>query len=318
VYQRVAGGKFKYWKFRVIENSYEGIPNPKPDEIMEVLARDRTKQFGGGMENGILKVHEGPTLAADPKWEWHTPSSVSFNMVAKIDRATNNTTVETAEQELRVRLYRDDMKQPWQNYLSTPTTRRSLGNRTVPADELRRMPRLLQQHQEAAARAELSRLPAVAVPDFKNHVELILYVHQALREGPPERAEGVVRAVLAPRFFAEGSTVLLNPRGAEVVRHALERAFKGRGTYAQQYCADPGVDQRRSQGTRMYLLGAVKDAITVMAAERTGGAYKEGVKVGEQWKLDELDVGVREDEDAIQYVTSFSDRSKLCPRDVPR
>jgi hypothetical protein len=158
----------------------------------------------------------------------------------------------------------------------------------------------------------------VTVPEFKDHVELILYVHRALREGPPERAQAVLLAVLSPRYFAEGSTVLLNGAGAEIVNRALERAFKGRATYAQQYCADPGVDTQQSQGTRMYLTAAVNKLNTMMAAERTGGAYKEGVKVGEQWKLSELQVRVREDDDAIQFVSSFSDRSKLCPRDVPR
>jgi hypothetical protein len=144
VYQRVGGGKFTWWKFRVIENRYDGIPNPKPDEIAEVIGKKPGEQFGAGLANIIVKVHEPPTLAPDPRWEWHTPNSVSFDMVGKIDRVLNNTDVETDEQIVRVRLYRDDLKQPWKTFMATPGERRALGKTTMTVDELRALPRLSQ------------------------------------------------------------------------------------------------------------------------------------------------------------------------------
>lgn len=314
VYQKVGKNKYTYWKFRVFENRYEGIPNPKPEEIAALLATEPVKQYGEGFASNIVKVIEPPALAENPEWVWHEPKSVSFKMVTKVETIASNTETETERVTLDVRLYRDDMKGPWRSFMASTDKRESLGRNKHTADEIAKMLRLPQQAAEIASKAAVAKLPAVQVPEFASPEELARFIHRALREGPRDRAEATLRAVIAPQYYAPGSAVLLSNSGQQMIDGALDEAFGRAVTYGVEYCAEPVVET--SEGSRMVRLRGVKDTFaTDVFAVKTGGKLVDGVEVGAKWMLDDLDVRVWDSEADRAWIASFSDRKKLCPKD---
>jgi hypothetical protein len=313
VYQRVGKGKFAYWKFRTLEQTYEGIPNPKQDEIEKVLDTDRASVFGDGLGGLITKVRKPPVLAKEPLWTWHTPNSVSFQMVGEIEMPTSNTEIETFEQQVEIRLYRDDMKLPWKSFMASHGEKKSLGVTKYSDDEVRNMPRLRAQIADGASKAKLAKLPKVDVPDFASHDELATYLHQILREGPRDKAEAVIRQLLAPRFYQPG-TSMLSDEAERTLQSNLDKAFGDKSSYAQQYCAKP-VTENRGAKNRTYFMGVREDLITSLATTLAGGGYKDGVKVGERRVIEELAVRTKTDADTLAWLSSFSDRKKMCPND---
>ena len=313
VYQ-LYGSNYKYWKFRVASNEYLGIDNPTEDEILALLNQDRGKFFGYWYHRIVGDVRE-IRLADEPRWFWHTPTSVSFQMTTAYDAKTSDLDVASVEQDYEVRLYRDDYQGPWLNFISTNREQRVLSTQRYSADEVRAMPTLASVNNEQQAQAALASLPQVEVPAFERGIDLIIHTHRLLRTATPEKFEAYLMQVLAPHYFIEGSTVQLNQRGADAINQNIERAFKKRGTYQQQYCQEPGVDRGRSSEQRIYILGAINDVNTMIAVDLYGGKYVEGVKTGQQWKISDLYVGTRQDQDALDFIASFSDRSKLCPND---
>ena len=49
----------------------------------------------------------------------------------------------------------------------------------------------------------------------------------------------------------------------------------------------------------------------MIAADLFGGQYVEGVKTGQQWKISDLYVGTRQDQDALDFIASFSELRPL-------
>ena len=313
VYQKV-GRAWRYWKFRVAANRYDGIPNPTAADIDAVLDTDRAKQFGEGAANTIVKVIEAPALAADPKWNWESPTLVSFEMTGKVEAVVSYTETEVQDLVLEVRLYRDRIDGPWTGFLATPTTRTAGARTKHTADEVRAMPNLVQQAAEDRARTLAASRPAVELPAFASAEELARYVHKTLREGPRETADAVLRALAAPRLYATGSTVLLSTEGEQIVTNAVTYAFAPSASYALEYCASPTLDTRGTK-TRFYVKGVKDNMVTEIVAVQAGGTLKDGVEVGATWMLDDVRVRTRDDADTLAWIKSYSDRSKLCPND---
>jgi len=314
VYQRGGRGKFTYWKFRVIDNRYEGIPNPSQADIDKVLDTNRADSFGGGVSHIIRKVRKPLVLAKDPQWNWHSPNSVSFLMVGEMEKPTSNTDLEAFAATVEIRLYRDDMKQAWKTFMASPKEQVSLGKTRYTEEELRNLPSLAQQAEEQAAKAQLAKLPKVDIPDFATHDELAAYVHKVFREGPREKAEATVRALLSPESFAPGSTTLLHGRAAEMLKWSLDGAFGDKGSYGLEYCANARTETRGTKN-RTYFIGVKPNLISEIVSTRAGGAYKDGVKVGERLMLESIAIRTTDDADTLAWIASFSDRKKLCPED---
>ena len=80
VVYRVVDGRFVFRRMRLAGNRLNGLPNPTVAEIDALLSRltpldiDRTAYL---MVGEIEKIR----LADDPHWEWHSPRSVSFEVV---------------------------------------------------------------------------------------------------------------------------------------------------------------------------------------------------------------------------------------------
>ena len=69
----------------------------------------------------VIGKVESIGLSKAPKFEWHTPNSVSFNIVTIYTERTNDIGgKERLARTFRIRLYRDAVKGDWKNLMSTP------------------------------------------------------------------------------------------------------------------------------------------------------------------------------------------------------
>ena len=93
----------------------------------------------------------------------------------------------------------------------------------------------------------------------------------------------------------------------------VKEAFAGDSKYKDQYCKNYSTTSLTSKNY-IYIQGAINKCITLIGCTEANDGYKDGVP---QMKLKvlTLDVTVRQDQDAINFINSFSDRKKLCPAD---
>lgn len=119
----VMGGRYVYWRTFTSSNSFSGIPNPTPADVQALIKRFGVKEFVGDYIYRFQLVGsvESIGLAPDPKFEWHTPNSVSLNVVGVYTKKGNGNTApnEHGQQTFRVRLYRDNTKAEWNGVYST-------------------------------------------------------------------------------------------------------------------------------------------------------------------------------------------------------
>lgn len=137
----VVGAKHVFWRTFITSNSYEGMPDPTAQDVQTLIEKLGRKQFLGDYAyQNIVGEIEVIRLADEPKFEWHTPNSVSFDVVAVYQEKVSYTQVEKVERIHRVRLYRDQVNQPWARVLSTAEARKVLESKTYTEQQLRRMP----------------------------------------------------------------------------------------------------------------------------------------------------------------------------------
>lgn len=117
----IVGGRYVHWRNFVTDNSYEGIPNPTKEVVQSLTQKfGLEKVLGNYHFNQVIGKIESIGLAAEPKYEWHTMNSVSFNILAVYTRKGNGNTApnEYGSHLLRVRIYRDNPKSEWTNIIS--------------------------------------------------------------------------------------------------------------------------------------------------------------------------------------------------------
>lgn len=322
VYQYTGVGKYSYWKFRTLSNQYLGIPNPSAKEIEEFISRDWQKYYGY-YYNLITQLHHPPALADDPKWIWHSPNSVEFRMKMMFDYIISNKEIETLDCIWNVRLYRDDPKDPWKNMLAL---------RSEEADDLKmvkkttytetqindfRKKTLAYTMAEEQAKSQTSALPQLNIPDFNNGEDLAKFIHNILRNGDENQFRAAMMKLMAPGFFIESSAVQLRPDIEQAMQNIITNAYKDKTTYKQMYCQNPpyrienwGDGKRKS----VYIPAAVANCNSYFITGPVNAGYKEGV-AQTKLRILEFEVRVRHDEDAINYINSFSDRKKMCQND---
>ena len=117
----VMGGRYVFWKSFITSNSYEGIPDPTAADIQALIGKFGLEQFMGNYYfNRVIGRVESIGLAAEPKYVWHTQNSVSFNVVAVYTEKTNDIGGrQRVARTFEIRLYRDSVKAPWKNLIST-------------------------------------------------------------------------------------------------------------------------------------------------------------------------------------------------------
>ena len=117
----VMGGRYVYWRSFTSSNSYEGIPDPTAADVQALISKFGAEQFMGNYHfNHVIGRVESLGLEAEPKYVWHTPNSVSFNVVAVYTERTNDIGGrEKVARTFEIRLYRDSVKAPWKSLIST-------------------------------------------------------------------------------------------------------------------------------------------------------------------------------------------------------
>ncbi len=313
VYQ-LYGSQYKYWKFRVISNEYLGMGTPSSKELMRLLRSDMEKFVSNYWYNLIVGDIKALYFPDDPHFIWHTTNSVSFNVIAEYRALVNNTDTEYIVQTFEVRLYRDGEDKPWKNFLSIARKREKSNRQTHTRSEIARMKTLADLDREQRANEAAKNLPRIEVKTYKNGKKLALALHTLLHDGTPDEVEAFLLKTLTPNYFVNGKRPALTQQGADLINEAVEWAFKKEGTYKQQYCRKPKIS-KRSGKKRIHLLGCINNVKTTIGVQKSRGGYVEGVKQPGSWQITMLSVGVRTDPDAIEYIHSFSNRKKLCPKD---
>lgn len=110
----IIGGRYVYWRDFLGESSYEGIPNPTEADFQELVKQFGINEILGNRAKYVVGKVESIKLAKEPKYEWHTPNSVSFRFTA-IYTAEIDSTGKFARMEVTfvTRLYRDTLKGAW-------------------------------------------------------------------------------------------------------------------------------------------------------------------------------------------------------------
>ena len=306
----IIGGGYKFKKFYVTYNSYQGIPNPSKQEVEKLLRSNIEQAVTTHRFNNIIGDVEKLELANDPKWEWHTPNSVSFRTRAVYEEIVSNTETEKVERIYEVRLYRDGIKSPWkEDFHSSAREVKSLGKRTHKADDLAAMKTLGYVTLENKARADLAKLPKVEVPVFNSPVELARFTHQMLLSGDKGKFEAFVTQAAGPGMQDPKSDILFTPNGLNALNKALEIAFDGKGKYKDQYCPDPKINGHSDN--LVEWANKTGETYTRLRMSKTGETYKNGEKSGGQYKLSDIEVWVMQKPDDIARLASY-EPGKLC------
>ena len=315
----IIGGKFSYVTFRVSGNSYLGIPNPKVSDIKALIDKNGTEQLvGNGLYNDIVSEVKYE-ISSTPKWEWHTPKSVSFNVVTRFDVLSNTgSAVNKVEYVFRVRFYADAIKGPWKSMLTSTEEEKILSSKTVSRDEYEKLKQestLAMLEAKKKAESELNKLPKVNIPEFKTDADIILYTYKMLREASAGELESYLIQVLAPSYFLPGSNVMLTNSGAELINKSVNNAHKLNITFKEAYCENPTIAHQQSG--MMQFFSKANQGKTRIAVSQYGGGYKEGVLAGQTWKIHDLLVHIPNSKAEVDYIRSFSDPNKLCAKVSP-
>jgi hypothetical protein len=109
----IVGGRFVFWRTFTTSNNYEGIPDPTAADVQALIKKFGMEQFLGNYNfNHVIGQVESIGLSDEPKFQWHTPNSVSFNVTAVYTERTNDVGgKERVARTLEIRLYRDNPKQ---------------------------------------------------------------------------------------------------------------------------------------------------------------------------------------------------------------
>jgi hypothetical protein len=124
----IIGGRYVFWRTFTTSNSYEGIPDPTAAEVQALIAKFGLEQFMGNYYfNHVIGRVESIGLSDNPQFQWHTPNSVSFNVVAVYTERTDDIGgKERLARTFEIRLYRDNTKQEWLRIMSTPRDKKTL------------------------------------------------------------------------------------------------------------------------------------------------------------------------------------------------
>ena len=123
----IIGGRHVFWRTFTTSNNYEGLPDPTAAEVQALIARFGLEQFMGNAFNQVIGKVESIGLSDQPKVEWHTVNSVSFNVIAVYTERTNSIGgKQRVARTFEIRLYRDNPKQEWKNLISSGGNRKVL------------------------------------------------------------------------------------------------------------------------------------------------------------------------------------------------
>ena len=120
VVYRLIGGRWVYRKMRLAGNTYGGIANPTLSELNKLVETLKPNDVDNLWQDFIGEI-ESIKISPFPRWEWHTPNSVSFNVIMIHSQIVHsgvsweNVFVDRVERIQRWRIYRDSEKEPWKS-----------------------------------------------------------------------------------------------------------------------------------------------------------------------------------------------------------
>jgi hypothetical protein len=123
----MVGRNYVFWRTFITSNGYEGVPDPSAGDVQGLINKFGVEMFMGNFYNQVIGKVESIGLAPEPKFDWHTPNSVSFDVAAVYVEKTNEVGgKEKVRRTFRIRLYRDNQKSDWKNLMSTSEDRKKL------------------------------------------------------------------------------------------------------------------------------------------------------------------------------------------------
>ncbi len=318
VYQDMGGGKYSYRRFRVISNRYLGIPDPSIDEIETSLAQD-WKKFYRTLYQRIYKIHEPLRFTEEEYFYWYNPNSVEVTLKNKVEYIASDVETKVADVVYKVRLYRKDPKAAWDNFVGgqedSHEEYKEYSSQKIDyqkAERLRKQSLAYTINESAAAAKQATyKSDGNNWSGIQSMNDLATKVHDIMQQGNDEQLEAALSQLLARHLMVDGSNVQVNDRGKQMIQDAIDAAFKKDGTYAMQYCTTPNFDQKRSNEKHIYIIGGMDNVVTQISGIEEKGAYVNGV-AQTTWKITNINVGTRQDDDALAYFASFTDKGKMC------
>jgi len=304
----IIGYRFSFKRFAVTGGRYIGMPNPNSKEVLSLLNADLPELLGYHYRKVVGKM-EPVQIAAQPKYFWHTPNSVSLDVQTTFNSVTGGTQLTKTQQTFDVRLYRDAVKGKWKKFISISGPSKVLGKTTHDADEIKAMKSLAVIDAERTAGTLLSRLPNVTIPAFRRDVDFFDHIHKLMREGTAGEFEAFLRKTLSPDYFQENSSSLLTQQGEALVADSIKAAFKNKSTYADQYCENPKIKEYRAGNIQWF--NCSKDVYTRVSIAAFDGTWENGVKVGQTFKIRDLNIYLLNKADDIARIKSM-DQEAMC------
>lgn len=301
---RILGEKFVFDELKTLWNEYEGIPLPKDSQILGILKNDIIKLVGVYNWNKMVSEFDGPVLSKDPalrRVEWHAANSFSIHVQGKYSLISSYTDVQDKRVDFAVRFYRDAVNKPWKPYFVSSVSREDLiATHKYTSDEINAMPTQASIAAEKKAQAEVSGLPKVDVPVFKNDREALAFIYNQLRSGNKKQVESLFRTMISSRYYVPGSKVQLSNQGRALLKSTLQKMFDGKVTFSETYC--PQLLVQKYQQNQVYVVDALKKNKSRIAVSLEGGRFERGKKVGQVYKIKAIELWVlRAAQDIAQF-----------------
>lgn len=169
VVYRLISGRWVYRRMRLAGNTYGGIANPTVAELNKLVELLKPNDVDNVWMDIIGEI-ESIKLSPFPNWEWHSPNSVSFNVVLVHSlifsggsytgeasaSAYPDVFVDRVERIQRWRIYRDGEKLPWKSMTWTKAGR--IGD-YMKNDKGESVPMIKLMERKKYTRAQVDNMP---------------------------------------------------------------------------------------------------------------------------------------------------------------
>ncbi len=314
---QIVGENYDYDTFKVIWNEYEGIPSPSDEEILKLVSDNLITFIGSYNWNKIVSKIKGPVLSKDPatrKVKWHTPKSFSIHLQTEFSAISSYTEVQDKKLNYEVRFYRDAVDKPWKkHFVSSRQNEQILTTHKYTSDEINAMPTLASIEAEKQAASMLASLPKVTIPTFANDKEALKFIYTNLLNTNKKHVEAMLRAMLGSSYYVQGSKVQLSQRGQETLTKMLSQIFDKKISFAKSYCPSMFVNHYQKQS--VTFVDALKKRKSHISLSVEGGHYERGKKVGQQYKISNIEVWVLTSDDEIAQLKSWP-LAELCAKNL--
>ena len=224
-----SGNSYTYSETGVAWREYHGIPNPTEDDVMRLAQADYSKALAPDYEKVVGEI-EFLGLAEDPQWEWLDINSVTVQVRAVYSRKAPQNTVEKVEKIYEWRLYREDMKDPFNGFISSSSgPPKILSSKQYSPMEFKRIRTLMDMDRKKTADARFAALPKLTMPDLNDLDATSQYLHELLKEADALKIEAFLLQALSSKW-------VLDKVPEQEFASFLEKTIDRASRYREQYC----------------------------------------------------------------------------------